>query len=153
MDLKHLLSLEKAEIKAQIAFYKKYRSVFQYGTFKRLNNGWQVSQGKTTIAGVFRKQISAAPGYEQLRVKGLDRAKHYQLANREQKLRVGQFGALINNDRKSIERIQKIETYGQEMRQTQPDNLIVHNNLNLSYNDIMLEVKKKRQNVIDYQGE
>ena len=97
LDLKHLLSLEKAEIKAQIAFYKKYRSVFQYGTFKRLKNGWQVSQGKTTIAGVFRKQISAAPGYEQLRVKDLDRAKHYQLANREQKLRVGQFGALIKH--------------------------------------------------------
>ena len=97
LDLKHLLSLEKDEIKAQIAFYKKYRSVFQYGTFKRLKNGWQVSKGKTAIAGVFRKQVSAAPGYEQLRVKDLDKKKQYQFANREQKLRVGQFGALIKH--------------------------------------------------------
>ena len=64
-----------------------------------------------------------------------------------------QFGALINNDRKSLERIQKIETYGQEMRQTQPDNMIVNNNLKLSYNDLMQEIAKKRQNVIDYQGD
>ena len=49
--------------------------VFQYGTFKRMKNGWQVSKEKTTIAGVFRKQISAAPGYEQLRMKDLDKKK------------------------------------------------------------------------------
>lgn len=61
-----------------------------------------------------------------------------------------QFGALINNDRKSLERIQKTETYGQEMRQTQPDNMIVNNTLKFSYNDLMQEIAKKRQNVIDY---
>lgn len=61
-----------------------------------------------------------------------------------------QFGALINNDRKSLERIQKTETYGQEMRQTQPDNLIVNNTTNLSYGDLMLKLAKQRQNVIDY---
>lgn len=64
-----------------------------------------------------------------------------------------QFGALINNDRKSLERIQKIETYGQEMRQTQPDNMIVNNNLKVSYNDLMQEIAKKRQNVIDIKGD
>ena len=61
-----------------------------------------------------------------------------------------QFGALINNDRKSIERIQKVETYGQEMRQTQPDNLIIKQTNNLSYNEIMLQLESKRKNVIDY---
>lgn len=64
-----------------------------------------------------------------------------------------QFGALINNDRKSLERIQKTETYGQEMRQTQPDNMIVNNNMKLSYGDLMQEIKKQRQNVIDCKGE
>ena len=97
MDLKHLLSLEQEEIKAQIAFYKKYRMVFQYGTFKRLKNGWQVKKEGTAIAGVFRKQMSAAPGYEQLRMKDLDKKKQYQFRNREQKLRVGQFGSLIKH--------------------------------------------------------
>ena len=61
-----------------------------------------------------------------------------------------QFGALINNDRKSLERIQKTETYGQEMRQTQPDNLILNNTNNISYNDIMQQIAKKKQNIIDY---
>ena len=39
-----------------------------------------------------------------------------------------QFGALINNDRKSLERIQKLKSYGQEMMQTQPDVLKITNN-------------------------
>ena len=63
-----------------------------------------------------------------------------------------QFGALINNDRKSIERIQKTETYGQEMRQTQPENLIVNNTNNISYDDLMQQIAKKKQNIIDYKG-
>ena len=62
LDLKHLVSVEVKEVKAQTAFYKKYRQVFQYGTFTRLKNGWQVSDGKTTIAGVFHVIIHAAPG-------------------------------------------------------------------------------------------
>ena len=71
--------------------------VFQYGTFKRLKNGWQVKKDGIAIAGVFRKQVSAAPGYEQLRMKDLDKKKQYEFSNREQKLRVGQFGALIKH--------------------------------------------------------
>lgn len=60
-----------------------------------------------------------------------------------------QFGALINNDRKSLERIQKTKTYGQEMMVTQPDNLIVNQTNNLSYGDLMLELKKRKENVIE----
>lgn len=41
--------------------------------------------------------MSAAPGYEQLRMKDLDKKKQYQFRNREQKLRVGQFGSLIKH--------------------------------------------------------
>ena len=97
LDLKHLLKLEKEEIKAQISFYKKYRKVFQYGTFLRLKDGWQVNKDGIHIAGVFRKQISAAPAYQQLRMRELESGKKYHLTTREQKLRVGQFGALIKH--------------------------------------------------------
>ena len=97
MDLKHLLKLEKEEIKAQIVFYKKYRKVFQYGTFLRLKDGWQVSRDGISLAGVFRKQISAAPGYQQLHLRELVEKKKYHFTTREQKLRVGQFGALIKH--------------------------------------------------------
>ena len=97
LDLEHLLPVEQKEIKEQILLYKKYRTVFQFGTFFRLKNGWQVQKGKTAIAGVFRKLRSAAPGYEQLRLKALDPAKRYHFRNRPQELRIGQFGSLVKH--------------------------------------------------------
>ena len=50
-----------------------------------------------TAVGVFHKLMEAAPAYEQLRVKGLDKAKHYRLRTRAQKLRVGQFSHLLKH--------------------------------------------------------
>ena len=97
LDLKHLLKPEKEEITEQIAFYKQYRQVFQFGSFRRLENGWQVSDGKTALASVFRRLVSAAPGYETLRLKDLDKEKTYQLTTYEQKLRLGQFGSLVKH--------------------------------------------------------
>jgi len=97
LDLKHLLPIEVKEVKAQIAFYKQYREIFQYGTFSRTNLGWQVSNGKTTLAGVFHELVHAAPGYEQLRLTGLDRNKTYHVTSLSQVIRVGQFGNLLKH--------------------------------------------------------
>ena len=97
LDLKHLLPVEVKEIKAQTEFYKKYRTVFQYGTFRRTKLGWQVSDGKTTIAGVFHGLVHAAPGYEQLRVQGLEAEKVYHVYSLAQAIRVGQFGSLLKH--------------------------------------------------------
>ena len=97
LDLKHLLRLEKEEIRAQIAFYKQYRSVFQYGAFRRLKNGWQVSRDGTVLAAVFRRLVPAAPGYETLRLKGLNPTQKYRFTTRTQKLRIGQFGSLVKH--------------------------------------------------------
>ena len=97
LDLKHLLPIEVKEIKAQIAFYKQYREVFQFGTFTRTKLGWQVSDGKTTIAGVFHGLVHAAPGYEQLRVPGLKKNAIYTVTSLAQAIRVGQFGSLLKH--------------------------------------------------------
>ena len=97
LDLKHLLSVEVKEVKAQTAFYKTYRNVFQYGTFRRTKNGWQVSHGKTTIAGIFHGLVHAAPGYEQLKVQGLEADKVYHVTSLSQAIRVGQFGSLLKH--------------------------------------------------------
>ncbi len=97
LDLKHLLPVEVKEIKQQIAFYKQYRSVFQYGSFRRTALGWQVSDGKTTLAGVFHKLVPAAPGYEQLRLTGLETDKLYRVTSLDQAIRVGQFGNLLKH--------------------------------------------------------
>ena len=97
LDLKHLLPVEVKEIKQQIAFYKQYREVFQFGTFSRTGLGWQVSDGTTTLAGVFHKLLPAAPGYEQLRVAGLKKDARYRVVSLEQAIRVGQFGNLLKH--------------------------------------------------------
>ena len=97
LDLKHLLPVEIRQVKAQTAFYKQYREVFQYGTFRRTETGWQVSHGGITLAGVFHRLVHAAPGYEQLRVQGLNREDLYSVTSLEQALRVGQFGGLLKH--------------------------------------------------------
>ena len=100
LDLKHLLPVEEDEIKNQIRFYKEHRDCFQFGTFTRLPDGehvsWQVSKSGTHIAGVFHRLQHAAPGYERLRMVGLE-GRCYQVSSRTQKLRVGQFGALVKH--------------------------------------------------------
>jgi len=97
LDLKHLLKLEEKEIRAQIDFYKQYREVFQYGRFRRTKLGWQVSRGDVTLAGVFHGLVHAAPGYEQLRVPGLEKESRYRVRSLEQSIRIGQFGSLLKH--------------------------------------------------------
>jgi len=97
LDLKHLLPVETKEIKAQIAFYKEYREVFQYGIWFRHPLGWQVTLGDTTIAGVFHGLVHAAPPYERLRLTGLERQKRYRVSSLAQNIRVGQFGSLLKH--------------------------------------------------------
>ncbi len=97
LDLKHLLNVEVTEIKNQIAFYKQYRELFQYGAFTRTKQGWQVCDGQRAISGVFHEIVHAGPGYEQLRVTGLDPDKIYRVHSLEQKIRVGQFGNLLKH--------------------------------------------------------
>ena len=97
LDLKHLNAVEITEIKNQIAFYKQYRPVFQYGTFTRHDLGWQVSDGTMAISGVFHRQVNAAPPYERLRISGLQKEKTYRFRSLEQKIRVGQFGNLLKH--------------------------------------------------------
>ena len=50
-----------------------------------------------TAAGVFHGLVPAAPGYEQLRLKGLDADKIYHLRTRAQKIRIGQFAHLLKH--------------------------------------------------------
>lgn len=71
--------------------------MFQFGTFRRWKNTWQVSDGITTIAGVFHGLQSAAPGYDRLRVFGLDPEKVYTVQSQTQAIRVGQFGNLLKH--------------------------------------------------------
>ena len=99
LDLKHLLPTEEKEIVNQILFYREFRRIFQFGAFRRLwaqeGVAWQVSGEGKALAGLFHRLNHAAPGYEQLRLQGLEPDKTYHLESREQLLRVGQYGSLI----------------------------------------------------------
>ena len=97
LDLKHLINVEIKQVQAQTAFYKQYRQVFQFGKFRRWKNSWQVSDGKVTIAGVFYGLVPSAPGYDRLRIVGLDREKTYRVLSQAQAIRVGQFGNLLKH--------------------------------------------------------
>lgn len=97
LDLSHLTPVEEKEIQAQTALYKQYRQTFQFGVFRRLPNGWQVSQNQTTLVGIFEGCRAAAPGWEYLRVKGLDRDRRYHFRTHPQQLRIGQFGELVKH--------------------------------------------------------
>ncbi len=97
LDLKYLLKNEIKQVQEQTAFYRRYREVFQFGTWRRWKNTWQVSDGTVTIAGVFHGLVSAAPGYEQLRIFGLDANKVYRVQSQARNIRVGQFGNLLKH--------------------------------------------------------
>ena len=101
LDLKHLLPVEEKEIQAQIRFYKEHRKTFQFGRFRRLSADqavvWQVSDETKHIAGLFHRLITAAPGYQQLRLRGLEKGKTYCVKSRPQSLRIGPFGALLKH--------------------------------------------------------
>ena len=46
---------------------------------------------------MFHRLVAAAPGYERLRVPGLDPKKRYRVTCLPKKLRVGQFGDLVKH--------------------------------------------------------
>lgn len=100
LDLDDLLPVERAEIKAQIEFYKAHRMTFQFGTFSRLvppgdGECWMAAGEKELAVGLFHRLVHAAPGYETLLVPGLGANKRYRIKSRPQLLRVGAFGRLL----------------------------------------------------------
>ena len=90
LDLSELNTEEHKAIKEQIAFYKRYRSVFQFGTFTRLLtpyekdlSAWQVvsEDEETIIVGQYRRLAKANIGYQRLRLKGLQADAYYECDN------------------------------------------------------------------------
>ncbi len=102
LDLTELLPVELTGDKGTDRVFKAHRRTLQYGRFTRdkTDSGgtiWQAQTEEETVAGVFHGIQSAAPGYERLRVAGLDAQTQYQLDSRPQLLRVGDFGSLLRH--------------------------------------------------------
>ncbi len=104
LDLKYLTPEEKKDIADQITFYKKYRRIFQYGRFYRINSYkenkvlWQTvsKDGETALTGFFQTLATAAESSDKLRVLGLKKGT-YTVRTRNQRLYLQRFGGLLKH--------------------------------------------------------
>lgn len=93
---------EVKDIKEQIALYKNWREVLQYGTFYRGRSGniyeWTcVSEDKTKAVGMLLQQMfTPNTHFEQYTPKGLKEQEKYLFYNRELTFNIKEFGGLIN---------------------------------------------------------
>jgi len=104
LDLRALTPFDEKVMKKQIAFYKKYRTLFQYGHFRRLRS---VREGNYTvwmaisptkdmaILGFFQKQAKPNPGFDKIPITGLLKGT-YKVSSRTQYTNIRTFGSLVN---------------------------------------------------------
>ena len=103
--MKHISSKEKEEIKDQIAFYKKHRSIFQYGQFTRRISDksnkvtWSCTRkdGKEAVAGFFQTMVNASEGCDLLQVSNMKPGIAYTIETNPQNLYIKRFGALLKH--------------------------------------------------------
>ncbi|MBR2131792.1 MAG: alpha-galactosidase [Oscillospiraceae bacterium] len=103
-DLRELSSEEKSRVAGQIAFYKKYRQILQYGQFYRLMSGtrgiWQMScvaeNQKAAITLLFQQENHPNAPAQRLLAKGLNHRGTYRITVRPSKIQLKDFGGLVN---------------------------------------------------------
>ena len=103
LDFGELTPQERRQIAQQIQFYKKHRSLLQFGRFNRYfpkrgqRESWQMSGKKTVIAGIYNLRYEAVPTADRLKVLSAKPGKRYRLKSVKQDLRIGQFGGLMKH--------------------------------------------------------
>lgn len=105
LDLSLLSPMEKREIAEQIAFYKQYRRVFQYGRFYRLpavkagRRVWQAvdKDCAVSVAGDYRALVPAASDNDVLPLTGLLPDADYAFRTKPQRLFLKRFGGLLKH--------------------------------------------------------
>ncbi len=105
LDLKDLSPAQRRDVKKQIAFYKRYRRVMQYGTFRRGEpekpgrTVWHCADadGKTAVSGFFQRSTPVGGGVDRLKLPGLAPERRYRVETRPQDLYVGRFRSLAGH--------------------------------------------------------
>jgi alpha-galactosidase len=104
LDLTQLTHFDQQVITKQIAFYKTYRKLFQYGRFVRLRSVydsnytiWMVinQEENEAILGYFQKLSQPNPSFDTIKVSGLKNGT-YDITNRKQYINIRTFGSLVN---------------------------------------------------------
>lgn len=89
LDLNRLTAEEQEEVKRQITFMKKYRSVLQFGSFYRLESpfegnvtAWMSVSGdrKTAVVGWYRTLNGINMGYTRVKLRGLEPDSVYRVS-------------------------------------------------------------------------
>ena len=102
LNLNDLGKKELEEIREQIALYKEWRDVFQYGDFYRGRFGnlveWTVvsSDKKRAVGMLFQNQAEANHPFEMYKAKGLDPQARYHFYNIAKRHDIRDFGDLVN---------------------------------------------------------
>ncbi|OGS58329.1 MAG: hypothetical protein A2Y19_08435 [Firmicutes bacterium GWE2_51_13] len=105
LNLNELSAESLKSIQAQVAFYKEYRELFQFGTFYRISpkhqtnlTDWMVVDENRSIAILmhFQDRAIANPTTQTLHPVGLDPEASYDFSNRPFGIDIGLFGDLIN---------------------------------------------------------
>ncbi|NLO83892.1 MAG: alpha-galactosidase [Clostridiales bacterium] len=105
LDLKYLSHVQRKEVKSQISFYRKYRSIMQYGRFYR---GEEYKSNKvvwhcvdprhdTAVTGFFQTQTTASEGFDRLTLMGLKAKQKYTVKTKPQSLYIKSFGGLVKH--------------------------------------------------------
>ncbi|WP_428771513.1 alpha-galactosidase [Treponema sp. HNW] len=103
LDLQFLTYAEKKEIQEQIAFYKKYRKVFQFGDFSHTNGFkdnqffWQCTRDNVALTGFFQGTAKTADTHTVLKVRGLKSDTVYTIGTKPQRLFLKRFGGLVKH--------------------------------------------------------
>lgn len=106
LDLRKLDDVDFKAIKEQVAYYKKHRSLLQYGRFYQLTDpdnpkaiAWMVKNETNTeaIIGRFNKLQSLLVGTDVLPGYGFDETFVYRVSSRRYDHRLKMFGGLINH--------------------------------------------------------
>ena len=101
-DVRDLSARQRREIAKQIALYKQWRGVLQFGSFYRGRTGnlheWTcVSPDRSRAVGfLFQELAEPGLGNERFFPQGLDPDRRYRFYSLEQKVDILRFGSLIN---------------------------------------------------------
>ena len=101
-DLDDMKPVDETELKETIAYYKRHRKTFQFGSLSRnrAEEGavcWQVSSDLETICGLFHRLIPSCPEIEWLYVNGLNPETVYTVEARPQLLRLANYGNFLRH--------------------------------------------------------
>jgi len=105
LDLSKLTVFDEKVIKAQTEYYKDYRHIFQYGTFKRLSSVqdsnhaiWMVTNDEADEALLLYFQDKAMPNPQRhtVKISGLVEGT-YKITNRPQYMSIRTVGSLVNH--------------------------------------------------------